>query len=393
MAVSLALIILLGLSSNVLFSKIKLPGLLGMLIVGIVIGPNMLNLISGEMIKASADFREMALIVILLRAGFEISSKTIKKVGRTALLMSCIPALFEGAAITLAAPYLLKITYLEAAILGSIIAAVSPAVVVPYMIEFIQRGKGSDKEIPSLIIAASSVDDIFVIVIFSSLLGLYFGKNANVALQLLEIPVSIILGIAIGAALGIILCNLFKSYHMRDTKKVLIIIGISILLTWAENSAKNVIPFASLLGVMTIGAVILERYEVLAGRLSQKFSKIWVFAEILLFVLVGAQVDIKVALNAGLMGAVVIITGLIGRSIGVYISLLGSGLNFREIIFCIISYIPKATVQAAIGAIPLSAGVKSGNLILAVAVMSIIITAPLGAIGIKYFGEKYLYYD
>ena len=393
MAVSLALIILLGLSSNVLFSKIKLPGLLGMLIVGIVIGPNILNLISGEMIKASADFREMALIVILLRAGFEISSKTIKKVGRTALLMSCIPALFEGAAITLAAPYLLKITYLEAAILGSIIAAVSPAVVVPYMIEFIQRGKGSDKEIPSLIIAASSVDDIFVIVIFSSLLGLYFGKNANVALQLLEIPVSIILGIAIGAALGIILCNLFKSYHMRDTKKVLIIIGISILLTWAENSAKNVIPFASLLGVMTIGAVILERYEVLAGRLSQKFSKIWVFAEILLFVLVGAQVDIKVALNAGLMGAVVIITGLIGRSIGVYISLLGSGLNFREIIFCIISYIPKATVQAAIGAIPLSAGVKSGNLILAVAVMSIIITAPLGAIGIKYFGEKYLYYD
>lgn len=264
---------------------------------------------------------------------------------------------------------------------------------VTFMIEFIQRGKGSDKEIPSLIIAASSVDDIFVIVIFSSLLGLYFGKNANVALQLLEIPVSVIPGIAIGAALGIILCNLFKSYHMRDTKKVLIIIGISILLTWAENSAKNVIPFASLLGVMTIGAVILERYEVLAGRLSQKFSKIWVFAEILLFVLVGAQVDIKVALNAGLMGAVVIITGLIGRSIGVYISLLGSGLNFREIIFCIISYIPKATVQAAIGAIPLSAGVKSGNLILAVAVMSIIITAPLGAIGIKYFGEKYLYYD
>lgn len=390
MAVSLALIILIGLLANVVFSKIKMPGLLGMLLTGIIIGPFLLNLISDDMIKASADFREIALIVILLRAGFEISSKTIRKVGKTALLMSCIPALFEGAAITIFAPYLLNISYLEAAILGSIIAAVSPAVVVPYMIDFIQRGKGSEKDIPSLIIAASSVDDIFVIVIFSSLLGLYFGNNVNIALQLMEIPVSIVLGVAAGAVLGIILCKLFKSYHMRDTKKVLIILGISILLTWAENLLKNIIPFSSLLGVMTIGAVILEKYEVLAGRLSQKFSKIWVFAEILLFVLVGAQVDIRVAFNAGLSGVIVILMGLIWRSIGVYISLLGSGLNFKEKLFCIVSYIPKATVQAAIGAIPLSAGVKSGELILAVAVMSIIITAPLGAIGIKYFGEKYL---
>ena len=390
MAVSLALIILIGLLANVVFSKIKMPGLLGMLLTGIIIGPFLLNLISDDMIKASADFREIALIVILLRAGFEISSKTIRKVGKTALLMSCIPALFEGAAITIFAPYLLNISYLEAAILGSIIAAVSPAVVVPYMIDFIQRGKGSEKDIPSLIIAASSVDDIFVIVIFSSLLGLYFGNNVNIALQLMEIPVSIVLGVAAGAVLGIILCKLFKSYHMRDTKKVLIILGISILLTWAENLLKNIIPFSSLLGVMTIGAVILEKYEVLAGRLSQKFSKIWVFAEILLFVLVGAQVDIRVAFNAGLSGVIVILMGLIWRSIGVYICLLGSGLNFKEKLFCIVSYIPKATVQAAIGAIPLSAGVKSGDLILAVAVMSIIITAPLGAIGIKYFGEKYL---
>ncbi len=390
MAFSLAIIILLGLLSDHIFKRLKLPGLVGMLLVGVLLGPYVFNMMDPAMMAVSSDFRMIALIVILLRAGLETRKDTLNRIGKTALLMSSVPAIFEGAVITLIAPGLLGISYLEAAILGSIIAAVSPAVVVPFMIKFIEDKRGTNKGIPTLILAASSVDDVFVIVVFSMLLGMYAGTNTNYFMKLLEIPVSIVLGIGIGVVAGFILYKLFIRYKPRATKKGMTVLGAAVLLTWIEEELKPFLPVSALLGVMTIGFVLLEKSESIAHTISRKLSKIWVFAEILLFVLVGAQVNIHVAWDAGLAGAAVIFIGLVARSIGTYISVMGTDLNLKERLFCVISYIPKATVQAAIGAIPLSAGVKSGDVILAVAVLSILLTAPLGALGIDISGKKFL---
>ena len=390
MAVSIALIILLGLLFNYLFEKIKLPGLVGMLFVGILCGPHVFNLIQPELLKVSADLRMVALIVILLRAGLELRKSTLHRVGRPALIMSSLPAVFEGAVITVLAPYIFGISYLEAAILGAIIAAVSPAVVVPLMINFIDRRKGTKKGIPTLLLSASAIDDVFVIVIFSILLGMYAGTHSNMFLKLLKIPESIVLGIIAGAVLGYILYHLFERYKLRATKMTIVIVAVSVLLMWLEEELKAKIAVSALLGVMTVGFIILEKTEIRAHKISEKLSKVWIFAEIILFVLVGAQVNISVAWSAGIAGAALIFIALIGRSIGTYISVLGTDLNFRERIFCVISYIPKATVQAAIGAVPLEAGVKGGEIILAVAVLSILLTAPLGAIGIKITGERWL---
>jgi NhaP-type Na+/H+ or K+/H+ antiporter len=393
MAISIALIIILGLFSDYLLNRIKLPGLLGMLIIGVLCGPYVFNLMQPALLKVSADLRMVALIVILLRAGLELRRDTLNKVGKTALLMSCVPAIFEGAVITLLAPLLLGISYLEAAMLGSILAAVSPAVVVPYMIRLIDQKRGMKKGIPTLILGASSVDDVFVIVIFSILLGMHAGTNSNIALKLLEIPESVLLGIAVGALAGYLLFFLFERYKLRATKMTIVVIAVSILLTWLEETVKAKIAMSALLGVMTIGFIILEKAETSAHKISRKLSKIWIFAEILLFVLVGAEVNIKVAWDAGLAGAALIFIALIGRSIGTYLSVMGTDLNFRERMFCVISYIPKATVQAAIGAVPLEMGVKSGDTILAVAVLSILLTAPLGAIGMMLTGERWLEKD
>jgi NhaP-type Na+/H+ or K+/H+ antiporter len=390
MAVSIALIVLLGLFSDYLFNRIKLPGLLGMLIIGILCGPHVFNMMQPELLKVSADLRMVALIVILLRAGLELRKDTLNRVGKTALVMSCVPAIFEGTVIFLLAPILLCISYLEAAILGAIIAAVSPAVVVPLMIKFIDKKKGTKKGIPTLLLGASSVDDVFVIVIFFILIGMYTGTNTNVLVKLVEIPESIILGIAVGALSGYILYHLFKKYKLRATKMTIVVVAVSVLLTWLEAELKTKIAISALLGVMTIGFILLEKTEIRAHKISQKLSKVWIFAEILLFVLVGAQVDIKVAWDAGLAGAALIFIALISRSIGTYLSVMGTDLNFKERLFCVISYIPKATVQAAIGAVPLEMGVKSGNTILAVAVLSILLTAPIGAIGIMITGERWL---
>jgi NhaP-type Na+/H+ or K+/H+ antiporter len=390
LAFSLAIIILLGLLSDHIFKRLKLPGLVGMLLVGVLLGPYVFNMMDPAMMAVSSDFRMIALIVILLRAGLETRKDTLNRIGKTALLMSSVPAIFEGAVITLIAPGLLGISYLEAAILGSIIAAVSPAVVVPFMIKFIEDKRGTNKGIPTLILAASSVDDVFVIVVFSMLLGMYAGTNTNYFMKLLEIPVSIVLGIGIGVVAGFILYKLFIRYKPRATKKGMTVLGAAVLLTWIEEELKPFLPVSALLGVMTIGFVLLEKSESIAHTISRKLSKIWVFAEILLFVLVGAQVNIHVAWDAGLAGAAVIFIGLVARSIGTYISVMGTDLNLKERLFCVISYIPKATVQAAIGAIPLSAGVKSGDVILAVAVLSILLTAPLGALGIDISGKKFL---
>ena len=390
MARSLAIIVLLGLGANKLFEKLKLPGLLGMLIVGLFIGPYGINILQPEIISISSDLRMIALIVILLRAGLGIRKKDLKQVGVAALKISFIPGLIEGFLIAFAAVKLLDFTFIQGGILGFIIAAVSPAVIVPSMLKLMEHDWATKKGIPTLILAGASIDDVFAITLFTGFLGLYSGANMNIGRQILNIPISILLGIIIGLIIGIVLIKVFQKYHIRDTKKVLMILGLSILLTELENALKTKIEVASLIGVMTMGYIIVEKIPHVGQRLASKLNKVWVFAEILLFVLVGAQVNISVALDAGKIGILIILIGLIGRSLGVIISLIGTDLNWKERLFCIISYVPKATVQAAIGAVPLSLGVASGDVILAIAVLSILITAPLGSIGIKLTAKALL---
>jgi NhaP-type Na+/H+ or K+/H+ antiporter len=390
MAYSLALIIMLGMLSEHALKRLKIPGLIGMLITGIVLGPHVLNMMDPALLKVSSDFRMIALIVILLRAGLETRKDTLNKVGRTALWMSTVPAVLEGLTIAVLVPPLLGLSLLEGAILGAIIAAVSPAVVVPFMIKLIDERRGTKKGIPTLILAASSVDDVFVIVVFSMLMGLYTGTGGSVLLKALEVPASILTGIAVGTGAGFALYLTFRKYRPRATKKSMIVIGAAVLLTWLEEELRHYIPVSALLGVMTLGFILLEKSEPMARQISKKLSKVWVAAEILLFALVGAQVDINIAWEAGFAGAALIFIGLAARSIGTYICVAGTELNTRERIFCVISYLPKATVQAAIGAIPLGAGVEGGEVILAVAVLSILLTAPLGAIGMDITGKRLL---
>jgi NhaP-type Na+/H+ or K+/H+ antiporter len=390
MAASIALIIVLGLTADFLFRKFKLPGLVGMLIVGVLIGPHILDLMSPDMMDVSADFRKIALIVILLRAGFELHRDTLNRVGRAALIMSCLPAVFEIAAVVLVGPELLDISYTEAAILGSILAAVSPAVVVPLMINFMDRGRGSKKGIPTLILGASALDDVFVIVLFTIFLDMYGPGDINIWSQAANIPISIGLGTIAGLIAGYALYRLFTRFDWRPPKRTLVVLGISIGLVWLEDRVEEWVPIAGLLGVMAIGFIILEKSEPIAHIISQKLKKLWVAAELLLFVLVGAQVDIDVAWDAGLAGTAIIFTGLAARSVGTYLSLMGTNLNRPEKLFSVVAYIPKATVQAAIGAVPLAAGVGAGEEILAIAVLSILITAPIGAIGIVVLGERIL---
>ncbi len=390
MTTSLALMILLGLAANYLFTRAKLPGLLGMLILGILLGPYVLNWLDPDLLRISVDLRKIALIIILLRAGLGISKEDLRLVGPAAIRMSCIPGIVEGFAVALLSTVVFGFSFIEGGILGFILAAVSPAVVVPSMLEYMEKGIGTVKGIPTLILAGASIDDVFAITIFTAFLGLYSGSHVNIGIQILNIPVSILIGVVLGLIMGIIMVRLFKRYHIRDTKKVLMILGSAIFLTAIEDALKNSIEIAGLLGVMTIGFIILEKRPEVAKRLAQKFNKIWIFAEILLFVLVGAQVNITVAWDAGLKGLLIILGGLVGRSIGVLISTLRTNLNFKERLFCVIAYIPKATVQAAIGAIPLGLGIPSGELILAVAVLSILVTAPLGAIGIKLSAPRLL---
>lgn len=393
MATSIAIIILLAIVSNFIFEKIKLPGLLGMLILGITIGPYGFNLVHGDLLNISSDLRKIALIVILLRAGMGIKTSDLKKIGKPAIKMSCIPGILEGFFIAFISTKLLGFTFIQGGILGFIIAAVSPAVVVPQMISLIDKKIGTNKSIPTLILAGASIDDVFAITILTSFLALYSGKNVNIASQLLQIPLSIILGIVLGLILGFVIIYLFKKCSINYVKKILIVLAISILLTTLETIFKDKLLIASLLGVMTIGFVLTEKLPNVAAPLSQGLNTLWIFAEILLFVLVGAQVNISVAFTSGAIGIIIIFIGLVGRSIGVIISLIGTNLNVKERIFCVISYIPKATVQAAMGALPLSLGVVSGDFILAISVLSILITAPLGAIGIKVSSKFLLHVE
>lgn len=381
MLLSLSLIIIVGFALSGIFKHFKLPGLLGMIITGIILGPYALNLISEDILNISSDLRKIALIVILMRAGLTIDLNDLKKVGRPAMLMCFIPASFEIIAVTIIAPILFKITYLEAAILGTVLAAVSPAVVVPRMISLIENGYGKSKSIPQLIMAGSSVDDIYVIVLFTSFLGMYSGKDFELK-SLFSVPLSIISGIILGALTGIILIKLFKKIHMRDTVKVLLLLSICFLFVTLESYMEPYFSISGLIAVMALGAIISRKNDILSKRLTLKFSKVWVASEVLLFVLVGASVDLNYASKSGSAAIILVLSALCFRMLGVILSLLSTRLNSKEKLFCAIAYMPKATVQAAIGAVPLAKGVNSGTLILSIAVISILITAPIGAIGI-----------
>jgi NhaP-type Na+/H+ or K+/H+ antiporter len=381
MLLNLAIIVILALLANWCCEQVKIPGLLGMILIGILFGPYGVphcNLISPLISEMSAELRTGALIIILIRAGLGLDRKTLNKVGIPALKMSCIPCLVEGTTVTLIAHFLLKLGWASAGMLGFIIAAVSPAVVVPQMLDIKTKGYGKEREVPTLILAGASIDDVFAITIFGIFLAAGMGEAINIATQFIMVPLGIIAGILIGLLAGYLLVKFFAKFAMRDTKKMLLFLVVAILLHALDNF-KNIFPIAVLLGVMAMGFMLLELDSKRAHNLAKKFNKLWLFAEILLFVLIGAQVNIKVAFDAGLWGIIIIAGGLCARSLGVWLALLRSKLNGNEKLFCIFSYIPKATVQAAIGAIPLSMGVKGGELILAIAVLSIIITAPLGA--------------
>ena len=389
MLLSIALILLLGLLFGSLFSKAKLPSLLGMILVGIVMSPYALDLIDESILNISADIRQMALVIILTRAGLSLDIADLKKVGRPAILMCFVPACMEIIGTVLLAPLLLGVSVLEAAIIGSVIAAVSPAVIVPRMIRLMEEGYGTGKSIPQLILAGASVDDVFVIVVFTAFTSL--ASNGTVSAgSFLQIPVSIVLGILLGAFTGSILVLFFRRFHMRDSVKILIILSFSFLLLEVQNRLEGIVPVSGLLAIMSLGIVIRKQYDTLACRLSSKYNKLWVGAEIFLFVLVGATVDLQYALSAGIATVCVVLGALAFRMLGVAVSLLKTNLTKRERLFCMLAYTPKATVQAAIGAVPLTMGLACGQIVLTVAVLSILITAPFGAICIDNLYQKLL---
>lgn len=389
MLVSVALILICGFVLSGVFQKLHIPGLLGMLVAGIALGPHALGLIDESILSISAELREIALIVILVRAGLSLDIKDLKKVGRPAILLCFVPATLEIAGAMLLAPPLLGVSLAEAAIIGAMLAAVSPAIIVPKMLHLMESGYGRDKSIPQLIMAGATADDIYAIVLFTSFIGIAKGGSFE-AVALLNVPISIVTGFAVGIGLGFVLVQLFKKFHIRDTIKVLIILGTAFLLVGFEHQISEVLPFSGLLSSMALGGTVLKMREVVAKRISGKFSKIWVAAEVVLFVLLGAAVDIRYILGAGITATLVILGALVFRAAGTSLSLIKSGLNAKETLFCNIGYLPKATVQAAVGALPLAAGIASGHVILGVAVLSIIITAPLGAIAIDLSYKKLL---
>ena len=389
MLFSFALIFLSGIILGSIFNRLKLPQLIGMLLTGIILGPYLLNLLNPKILSISADLRQIALIIILTRAGLNLDINDLKKVGRPAVLMCFVPATFEILGMIIFAPKFLDLGLLDSAILGTVIAAVSPAVIVPKMLKLMEEGYEADRSIPQMIMAGASVDDVFVIVLFTSFIGLASNGTFSM-LNLIKIPTSIFFGIFIGFLCAILLIYLFKKIHIRDSLKVIIILNISFLLVTFEHSLTGIIGFSGLLAIMSIGTGIQAKNTILSKRLSVKYSKLWIAAEVMLFVLVGATVNIKYALSASIPAILLIITVLIFRMIGVFLCLVGTSLSYRERLFCMIAYSPKATVQAAIGSIPLSMGLPSGNIILTVAVLSILITAPLGAFAIDISYKKLL---
>ncbi|MDO5717735.1 MAG: cation:proton antiporter [Tissierellia bacterium] len=387
MLLSIAFVLIFGMFSGWVCKKLNLPSLLGMIITGILIGPHIFNLLDDSILNISSELRRIALIIILMRAGLSLDLNDLKKVGRPAILMCFLPATVEIIGMVVLAPKLLGISVIDAAIMGSVVAAVSPAVIVPKMLKLMEEGYGKENSIPQLILAGASVDDVFVIVLFSVFTSLAQGASVSIK-SFIDIPVSIGLGIGVGIIIGIILNQFFMKMRMRDTSKTVILLSIAFILVTIED--KFNIPFSALISVMTIGITIQKQREMLATRLASKFNKLWVPAEVILFVLVGASVDIKYALSAGVAAIVLILGVMVFRMAGVYLSLLKTHLSTKERIFCMIAYTPKATVQAAIGGVPLQMGLACGNIVLTVAVLAILITAPLGAFFVDLSYKKLL---
>lgn len=389
MLLSIALILLVGMSMGWICRKIKLPGLLGMLITGSVLGPYVLNMLDIKLLGISADLRKIALIIILTRAGLGLDLTSLKKIGRPAVLMCFVPATFELAGMLLLAPRLMGMSLPEAAVMGAVLAAVSPAVVVPRMVKLMEEGYGVKEGIPQLILAGASVDDVYVIVLFSTFSGMMQGEGASV-IRFVNIPVSIILGMIIGLTIGVLLAFYFQKVHIRDTAKVLIILGISFLLAAAEDSLTTPVTFSALIAIMFIGVGLQRKREAVAKRLAVKYGKLWVAAEVFLFVLVGATVNIGYLGRVGVRALLMIAGALLFRMAGVWVCLLGTGLKTGEKAFTMLAYTPKATVQAAIGGIPLALGFACGDTVLTVAVLAIVLTAPLGAFAIDLSYRKLL---
>ncbi|MGI5963792.1 MAG: cation:proton antiporter [Lawsonibacter sp.] len=395
MLTSLAYVFLAGLSMAALCQMFHLPRIIGMLFTGILLGPYVLNLLDPSILSISSDLRQLALVIILIKAGLSLNLGDLKQVGRPALLMSCLPASFEILAYTLLAPLLFGVSWVEGAIMGAVLGAVSPAVVVPRMVSLIEGGWGTKKSIPQMVLAGASMDDVYVIVLFSTFLSIEQGGTASAA-SFVSIPISILMGIAIGCLSGWGLSLFFearylKKHHIRNSTKVIIILGIAFLLLALENALDGTIPFSGILAVTAMACAIhLKCPRQVSDRLSQKFGKLWLAAEVILFVLVGAAVDIRYTLKAGPGAVAIIFSALLIRAIGVSLALAGTSLTKKERLFCIIAYLPKATVQAAIGSVPLSLGLPCGPLVLSVAVLAILLTAPLGAFGMDHTYSKLL---
>ena len=398
MLTSLSLIFLAGLAMGAICRKLKLPRIIGMLVTGIVLGPYVLDWLDPSILSISADLRKMALIIILLKAGLSLDFRDLKKAGRSAVLLSFVPASCELLGYVLLAPVILGITRVEAAVMGAVLAAVSPAVVVPRMVSLMEKKYGTDKAIPQMILAGASCDDIFVIVLFTTFLGMAQGGSADM-MDFVNIPVSIVLGILLGAVVGYGLYLFFETAYarkhcVRNSMKVIIVLGFSFLLIAIEGWLEGKIAVSGLLAVVSMACVIkLKSTAFVSKRLSEKFGKLWLAAEVMLFVLVGAAVDIRYTLKAGVAAIIMILAALVFRSIGVLLCVAGTKLTWKERLFCVIAYLPKATVQAAIGSVPLAAGLSCGNIVLSVAVMAIVITAPLGALGIDSSYKKLLKHE
>ena len=385
MLTSLALVFLVGLALAALCQKLKLPRIIGMLATGILLGPCVLNVLDGSILSISADLRKLALVIILLKAGLSLDLGDLKKVGRPAILMSCLPATCEIIGYVVLAPYFLGITRVEAAVMGSVLAAVSPAVVVPRMVQLMESVYGTGKSIPQMILAGASCDDIFVIVLFTTFLHTAQGQQADAVSGLLRVPVSILLGIALGTAVGWLLSRFFEAAYarahcIRNSMKVIIVLGVSLLLVAAEGWLEGIVPVSGLLAVVSMACLLkMKCTPFVAKRLSEKFGKLWLAAEVILFVLVGAAVDIRYMAGVGLAAVGMIFSALIFRAVGVCLCLVRTPLTAKERLYCVFAYLPKATVQAAIGSVPLAAGLPCGSIVLSVAVLGIVITAPLGA--------------
>lgn len=396
MLTSLSFIFLVGLAMGAICQKLKLPRMIGMLATGIVLGPYVLNLLDPSILSISSDLRKMALIIILLKAGLSLNLDDLKKVGRPAIMMSFVPASFEIVGYLLFAPAILGITRVEAAVMGSVLAAVSPAVVVPRMVQLMENKYGTEKAIPQMIMAGASCDDIFVIVLFTTFLSMAQGGSADIK-AFANIPISIILGIILGAIVGYLLYLFFetayaKKHYVRNSMKVIIVLGFSFLLIAIEGWLEGKIAVSGLLAVVSMACVLkMKCTSFVSKRLSEKFGKLWLAAEVILFVLVGAAVDIRYTLDAGLAAVAMIFAALIFRSFGVWLCTVKTSLTLKERAFCVIAYLPKATVQAAIGSVPFAAGLPCGKIVLSVAVMAIIITAPLGAFGMDFTYKKFLH--